>query len=96
MRHTGRTTRIVNFAIDQLLSCGNVVITDHAIFEGHEKAHHILVDKVYEQWNKIYLEKKEFSILKFREHYIGPSETLPGTRIKVVHFFLTHKPIDIV
>ncbi len=33
MRRTGRTTRIVNFTVEQLLSVGEVVITDHTTFE---------------------------------------------------------------
>ena len=32
-RQTGRTTRIVNFAVDQLFSVGEVIITDHTVFE---------------------------------------------------------------
>ena len=96
MRQTGRTTRIVNFAIDQLLSCGNVVITDHATFEGHEKAHHILIDKVYEHWNRMHYSENSHLLLKYREHHIGPNESLPGARLKTIHFYLVHKPIDIV
>lgn len=96
MRQTGRTTRIVNFAIDQLLSCGNVIITDHAIFEGHEKANHILIDKVYEHWNRMCYSENSHLLLKFREHHIGPNEALPGSRLKTIHFYLVHKPIDIV
>lgn len=33
MRRTGRTTRIVNFAVEQLLSVGEVIVTDHSVFE---------------------------------------------------------------
>lgn len=96
MRATGRTTRIVNFAIEQLLSCGNVVITDHAIFEGHEKANHFLIDKVYEHWNKMCHRENDHLTLRYREHHIGPNEALPGARLKAVHFYLVHKPIDVV
>lgn len=96
MRQTGRTTRIVNFAIEQLLSCGNVIITDHAIFEGHEKANRLLVDKVYDHWNTMRYRETDHFILRYREHYIGPNDVEPGTRIKVIHFYLVHKPIDIV
>lgn len=96
MRQTGRTTRIVNFAIEQLLSCGNVIITDHAIFEGHEKANHLLVDKVYEHWNKMCYRETDHLVLRYREHHIGPLESLPGVRLKTVHFYLVHKPFEIV
>lgn len=94
MRRTGRTTRIVNFAIDQLLSCGNVVIADHAIFEGHEKANHLLIDKVYEHWNMIHHRDHDQLILRYREHQLGPNEALPGTRLKAVQFYLIHKSND--
>lgn len=96
MRRTGRTTRIVNFTIEQLLSCGNSIVADHATFEGHEKAHHNLIDKVYERWNKICYKEHDMVILKYREHHIGNSENAPGIRLKAVHFYLVHKPIDIV
>ena len=33
MRQTGRTSRIVDFAIDQLYSVGEVILTDHTAFE---------------------------------------------------------------
>jgi len=33
MRQTGRTSRIVDFAVDQLFSVGNVLVTDHIAFE---------------------------------------------------------------
>ena len=33
MRQTGRTSRIIDFAIDQLFSCGEVIFTDHTAFE---------------------------------------------------------------
>jgi hypothetical protein len=32
-RRTGRTTRIVNFAVEQLHSVGEVIVTDHTVFE---------------------------------------------------------------
>ena len=96
MRQTGRTTRIVNFAIDQLLSCGNVVITDHATFEGHERAHHILIDKVYEHWNRMHYSENSHLLLKYREHVLGTNEAVPGIRLRAVHFYLVHKPINIV
>lgn len=33
MRQTGRTSRIVDFAVNQLFSVGQVIITDHVAFE---------------------------------------------------------------
>lgn len=33
MRQTGRTSRIINFAVEQLWSVGGVIVTDHTSFE---------------------------------------------------------------
>ena len=33
MRRSGRTTRIKNFIVDQLLSVGGCIATDHTVFE---------------------------------------------------------------
>ncbi len=33
MRQTGRSSRIASFAVDQLLSVGQVIVTDHTVFE---------------------------------------------------------------
>lgn len=48
MRQTGRTSRIVNFAVDQLFSVGRVVVTDHISFEFKVTKRHInhFIDRV--------------------------------------------------
>jgi hypothetical protein len=33
MRQTGRSSRIADFAVDQLYSIGEVIVTDHTTFE---------------------------------------------------------------
>lgn len=33
MRRIGRTTRTANYAVEQLLSVGEVIVTDHTVFE---------------------------------------------------------------
>ena len=49
-RNTGRTTRIANFAVDQLFTVGKVIVSDHIVFEGHKglnnKHLELLIDKV--------------------------------------------------
>lgn len=49
-RQTGRTTRIINFVIDQLYSAGEVIVTDHVSFEYRGKIHktdiQIFVDRI--------------------------------------------------
>lgn len=37
-RQTGRTTRIAQFAVDQLLSVGECIVTDHIVFESVSKS----------------------------------------------------------
>jgi hypothetical protein len=49
MRQSGRTSRIADFAIDQLYSVGECIVTDHIIFEYPSlKSRHLqnLIDKV--------------------------------------------------
>jgi hypothetical protein len=36
LRQTGRTSRIVDFAIDQLFTVGSTIVTDHTALEGHD------------------------------------------------------------
>lgn len=51
LRQTGKTTRIVNFVIDQLYSVGEVIVTDHTSFEfpnnNNTPSIETLIDKVY-------------------------------------------------
>jgi hypothetical protein len=42
MRRTGRTSRIVSFAVEQLLTVGEVVVTDHIAFENRQNSWHQL------------------------------------------------------
>jgi hypothetical protein len=36
LRQTGRTSRIVDFAIDQLFTVGSTIVTDHTALEGYD------------------------------------------------------------
>ena len=53
MRQSGRTTRIVNFIVDQLYTCGQCIATDHIVFESPSRVSERnlihLVDKVKNQ-----------------------------------------------
>ncbi len=49
MRQTGRSSRIANFAIEQLFSVGQVIVTDHTVFEYPkvpQKSLMFLIDKI--------------------------------------------------
>ena len=52
-RNTGRTTRIANFAVDQLFTVGKVIVTDHIVLEKHNNLNNkhleILIHKVREK-----------------------------------------------
>lgn len=93
MRATGRTTRIVNFAIEQLMNCGNVIVTDHATFEGHVPAQHMLINLVYENWTKLHADKMNWVRLNHREHQLRVSPIDPKCILKTVHFYLEPKSI---
>jgi hypothetical protein len=83
MRRTGRTTRIVNHIVEQLMSVGGCIATDHAAFENDgfnvkslEKA---IVDKVLDAYNA----KNKHSNLKIKKtifHYNG----IPLVHFKVI------------
>jgi hypothetical protein len=91
MRQTGRTTRIANYAIDQLLSCGNVIVTDHFVFESDSpgKSQEHLIDKVYEIWHKLYAPLNWYKNTELNVK-MYPLHGFPK-HIRVIHFNLKHK-----
>lgn len=61
MRATGRTSRIADFAVNELFSVGEVIVTDHTMFEGFTPSQHMLhhlIDKV-----KLLIEVKSYGRL---------------------------------
>lgn len=53
MRQSGRTSRIVDFTIDQLFSVGECITTDHYVFEYPDAGEvHLkyFIDKVKARW----------------------------------------------
>jgi hypothetical protein len=85
MRQTGRTSRIVNFAIDQLYSVGEVIVTDHIAFEFSTVSQAQLiyfVDKVKDTFEKSFHSKDWRVIHDF--HKIGETP--------VIRFKLERKP----
>lgn len=57
MRQTGRTSRIINFTIDQLFSVGEVIVTDHVAFEYPStlKMLHYFIDRVERSFASVYV-----------------------------------------
>lgn len=85
MRQTGRTSRIANFAIDQLYSVGEVIITDHIAFEGFDtKQTHLsnLIDKVKDGFGRTHY-SNDWQV-KHEIHKVGETP--------VVRFKLERKP----
>lgn len=90
MRRTGRTTRIANYAIEQLLDCGNAIVADHAVFDGHGQDH--LIDMIYQRWNTLYAHNVPWLQLRYREHKIQGSFKSIGA----LHFYFETESEDIV
>tara|TARA_R110000796_G_scaffold159388_5_gene276212 strand:- start:104 stop:373 length:270 start_codon:yes stop_codon:yes gene_type:complete len=85
MRQTGRTSRIVNFAVDQLYSVGEVIVTDHTAFECPDKCGDSLkyfADTVERRFTLSGngTKRVDFKIIKL----------VRGSNIKVIHFFLVN------
>lgn len=83
MRRTGRTQRIVNYTIDQLLSVGEVIVTDHIVYEFENTAQMKLepfVNLVKQQIKPKLLDKivVEHKFIKVIDKWM-------------IHFTLTHK-----
>ncbi len=89
MRRTGKTTRIANYAIDQLLSCGNVVVADHSAFETNYPAHRQehLINMVLEIWDKCYAKISPNIEVDVKMHALRDFDKF----IRVIHFSLKHK-----
>jgi len=83
MRRLGRTQRIVNFTIEQLLSVGEVVVTDHIVYEFESTPQRRLdpfVDRVKQQ-----IKPKLLDRIKIEHKFIKVLDKW------MIHFTLTHK-----
>lgn len=94
MRQTGRTSRIVDFTIDQLFSCGNVIVADHHVFEfnSSRKANEHLIDLVYRRWEGCHAHNLPHLNLKFKRQNLQNKITDHHSHFEVVHFYLEAKP----
>jgi hypothetical protein len=97
MRQTGRTSRIVDYAIDQIFSCGNVIVTDHYMFEegSSRKSNEHLIDLVYRRWNNCHAHNLPHLKLQFKRDHLQNKIGNGHRHFEVVYFYLEAKPIDI-
>lgn len=84
MRQTGRTSRIVDFTIDQLCSVGECIVTDHYVFEypvaGPSHLQHF-ISKVYDR----------FRLLNHNEKRYLDYSMVKLSKVPMVHFKIKHK-----
>jgi hypothetical protein len=81
IRQSGRTTRIIDFTIEQLCSVGECIVTDHTVFEYQ--------DKVTDDYIKEFIERVNGRL----QYQTGGYKSCKGEikkldNIKVVHFKL--------
>jgi|LakMenE01Jun11ns_1017448.scaffolds.fasta_scaffold9903381_3 hypothetical protein len=84
MRQSGRTTRIANFVVDQLYTCGKCIATDHVAYDLRGDSFRMLthlIDKVKEQ-----IRINSNGRLQCNHRIVR----LEGTGIPVVYFELIH------
>ena len=84
MRQTGRTSRIVDFTIDQLYSVGECIVTDHYVFEyptaGPSHLQHF-ISKVYDR----------FRLLNHNENKYLDYSMVKLSKVPMIHFKIKHK-----
>jgi len=85
MRQTGRTSRIINFVVDQLMSTGYVVATDHCEYEGVHS-----LDNLNEFSSRVIarIHKETKSKVLVRVNIFNR----PGTKINLISFELVNNP----
>ena len=84
MRQTGRTSRIVNFTIDQLFSVSECIVTDHYVFEypsAGEKHLQYFISKVYDR----------FGLLNHNENKYLDHSIVKLNKVPMIHFKIKHK-----
>jgi hypothetical protein len=85
MRQSGRTTRIIDFTIQQLFSVGECIVTDHAAFEYPDQMRNAILENIIERV-KTRLETQSYGRLTCE----GTIERV--NKIKVIHFIT--KPLN--
>ena len=84
MRQTGRTSRIAQFAVDQLKSVGQVIVTDHIAFEHDHRIGRNHLNHLIERVRMLYaLGNPGDTIIAHEIH-----ETVRGGGILFIHFWL--------
>lgn len=77
-RQTGRTTRIAQFAVDQLLSVGECIVTDHIVFESVAKPRQLeelksKIQYLYAATKRPYQESIQSKLVQI-ENSFGPAD----------------------
>tara|TARA_B100001094_G_C18090875_1_gene750348 strand:- start:646 stop:921 length:276 start_codon:yes stop_codon:yes gene_type:complete len=84
IRQSGRTTRIIDFTIEQLCSVGECIVTDHTVFE--------YPNKVTNEDLKYFIERVDHRLQHQTNGYNScKGEIKKVDDIKVIHFKLNQK-----
>ena len=84
MRQSGRTSRIAQFAVDQLKSVGPVIVTDHIAFEHNQRIGRNHLNHLIENVRKLYALVNHGETMVAHEIH----ETVRGGGILFIHFWL--------
>jgi len=83
MRQTGRSSRIIDFVIDQLFSVGQVIVTDHIVFE---------YDKITQKQLTHFIDRVERRFkLACQDTIILKADIIRVKEFYVVHFYTRRK-----
>jgi hypothetical protein len=91
MRQTGRTSRIIDFAVDQLFSCGEVIFTDHTAFEYPKKNIRSTLDSMCMRIRDRISTRSEIDV----EYEIMRTNTMKREPITFIHMRLVREKNDI-
>jgi hypothetical protein len=87
MRQSGRTSRIIDFTIDQLFSVGECIVTDHYVFEYPDAGvRHLtyFIDKVYAR----------YAILNRDENFKLDQTIVRVGKVPMIHFKIVSNKED--
>jgi hypothetical protein len=83
-RQTGRTSRIVDFVVDQLFNVGQCIVTDHIVFEFESTKKSQLEDGLIRKVQ----ERVAFNLRHFEKPIKLNTEIIEVKGFKIVHFEL--------
>jgi hypothetical protein len=97
MRRSGRTTRIVDFAIDQILTSGSVVVADHYSLQkmvgSFRTSNDSLIKMIMQKWEENHKDNFNWVRLDYDRIPIN-KDTEFGDRLpEVIRFYLRPIPL---